>query len=254
MMLLIDIGNSRTKYVSLVDGKLSDPSQLNNTDFTSAYFDKHFRQVSRVVVANVAKSGLTSALSTWCQSHQVKFTQVHSERQKDVLTSAYQDPSLLGIDRWLALLGATRLYPEKNVLIIDAGTATTVDFLDEHGQHQGGWILAGINVLLTSILSHSTLVHAENEAEPCLLFGKSTSDNVHNACWAATIGLIHQAIKQAQKYGELDQILVTGGNGKALTLLLESELQESSFKKGNISVKNIKFVDELIFYGLQEYC
>jgi len=249
MITLIDIGNSRTKYVELIDGKLSTTSQLDNKDFNSIYFAKHFNQASKVVVANVANSTLTAELEEWCQSSNIVFRQVHSEQQKNTLISAYQKPAQLGIDRWLALLAATHLYPQQSVLIIDAGTATTVDLVASNGQHQGGWILAGIKALFNSILSHSTLVHAESKAAPNLTFGDNTTDNVNNACWAATLGMINQAITQAQQLGSIDHIVLTGGNGLALTELLVA----NSTEKG-VLVKNIKFIDNLIFYGLQEYC
>ena len=62
---------------------------------------------------------------------------------------------MLGVDRWLAILAAAfKLYPQKNVLIIDAGTATTVDLLAKSGVHQGGWILPGITIpCLNSVLN-----------------------------------------------------------------------------------------------------
>lgn len=249
MIVLIDIGNSRTKYVELIDGKLSLTSQLDNKDFNAAYFAKHFSQAKKVVVANVAKSTLTAELATWCQSKNIAFTQVHSEQQKNSLVSAYQQPTQLGIDRWLALLAATQLFPQQSVLIIDAGTATTVDLVASDGQHRGGWILAGIKALFNSILSHSTLVHAQSKASPSLTFGSNTTDNVNNACWAATLGMINQAITQAQQLGSIDHIVLTGGNGLALTELLVADTSEKS-----ISAKNIQFIDNLIFFGLQEYC
>jgi len=249
MITLIDIGNSRTKYVQLIDGELSATSQLDNKDFNPVYFAKHFSQASKVVVANVANSKLTVELAVWCQSKNIGFTQVHSEKQKNTLISAYQKPTQLGIDRWLALLAATHLYPQQSVLIIDAGTATTVDLVASNGQHQGGWILAGMQALFNSILSHSTLVHAESKTAPSLAFGSNTTDNVNNACWAATLGMVNQAITQAQQLGNIDHIVLTGGNGLALEELLVADTSE----KG-ISVKNIKFIDNLIFYGLQEYC
>lgn len=255
MMVLIDIGNSRTKYVELVDGKLSTTSQLDNNDFTPVYFTKHFSQSSKVVVANVAKSTLTAELKAWCQSNNIGFIQVHSEQQKNTLVSAYQKPTQLGIDRWLALLAATHLYQNQSVLIIDAGTATTVDLVASNGQHQGGWILAGINTLFNSILTHSTLVHAESKTAPNLAFGSNTTDNVNNACWAATLGMINQAITQAQLVSDIDHIILTGGNGLALTELLMAETTKTAdTTQKSISVENIQFIDNLIFYGLQEYC
>jgi type III pantothenate kinase len=252
MILLIDIGNSRSKYVSLIDGQLSATSQLDNKDFSLTYFDQFFNLASRIVVANVAKSALTAELEAWCKDKGIGFSQVYSEQQKNTLISAYKKPTQLGIDRWLALLAATHLYPQKNVLIIDAGTATTVDLVASNGQHQGGWILAGIKALFNSILSHSTLVHAQSTATPSLAFGSNTTDNVNNACWAATLGMINQAITQAQQQGKVDQIVLTGGNGQALAEMLTADITDS--KEQTTSVESIKFIDNLIFYGLQEYC
>ena len=252
MIILIDIGNSRSKYVSLIEGELSATSQLDNKDFIPAYFAKSFNQASKIVVANVANSTLTAELEIWCKTVNIGFSQVHSEQQKNTLISAYQKPTQLGIDRWLALLAATHLYPQKNVLIIDAGTATTVDLVASNGQHQGGWILAGIKALFNSILSHSTLVHAQSKALPSLAFGSNTTDNVNNACWAATLGMINQAITQAQQQGKIDQIVLTGGNGLALAEILITDI--AAGKENTISVESIEFIDNLIFYGLQEYC
>ncbi len=252
MIILIDIGNSRTKYVLFENGKLSSSSQLDNNEFSADYFTKHFSQASNIVVANVAESALTSGLNLWCVSKDINFTQVHSERQKNALVSAYQKPTQLGIDRWLALLAATHLHPKKSVLIIDAGTATTVDLVASSGQHQGGWILAGVNALFNSILSHSTLVHAENKTTPSLAFGDNTTDNVNNACWAATLGMINQAITQALQLGTIDHIVLTGGNGLVLSELLIADTEKTN--EEFVSVRKIQFIDNLIFYGLQEYC
>jgi len=249
MIILIDIGNSRTKYVELVGGKLSSSLGLDNKDFRTTYFAKHFSRAKKVVVANVAKSALTTELEAWCDSQDISFIQVYSEQQKNSLVSAYEKPAQLGIDRWLALLAATHLYPHQSVLIIDAGTATTVDLVASNGEHQGGWILAGIKALFNSILSHSTLVHAQSKASPSLAFGTNTTDNVNNACWAATLGMINQAISQAQQLGNIDHIVLTGGNGQVLTELLNADTTEQA-----VLTKNIQFIDNLIFYGLQEYC
>jgi len=252
MIILIDIGNSRTKYTSLVDDQLSATIQIDNKDFLPDYFSRSFNQASKIVVANVAKSTLTAELEIWCKATGIGFIQVHSEQQKNTLISAYQKPTQLGIDRWLALLAATHLYPQENVLIIDAGTATTIDLVASNGQHHGGWILAGIKALFNSILSHSTLVHAQSKATASLAFGKNTTDNVNNACWAATLGMINQAITQAQQQVKIDHIVLTGGNGQALTEMLITDIADG--KEKILSVKSIEFIDNLIFYGLQEYC
>lgn len=248
MMLLIDVGNSRTKYVQLINGHFSATTQLANNDFNVSYFDKYFCQCSKIIVANVAKPALTDELASWCAKHNVSLTQAHSEQKKNTLISAYQVPTTLGIDRWLALLGALSLYPNENILIIDAGTATTVDLLSRNGQHQGGWILAGIKALFNSILTNSTLVHAQCKTQASLAFGTNTTDNVNNACWAATVGMIEQAVVQAKQIVNVDRIILTGGDGKALTQLLLAQTSSQSS-----TVDNIQFMENLIFYGLAQY-
>ncbi|MBU2871022.1 type III pantothenate kinase [Colwellia sp. E2M01] len=265
MIYLIDIGNSRTKYVHCENDKLSAITQLSNDDFSMDYFVESFSQATQIIVANVASANLTKTLKAWCDTQGISYSQVHSEQQKNNLKSAYQEPTKLGIDRWLALVAASQLYPQKNVLIIDAGTATTIDFLEKSGQHQGGWILAGIDTLRTSLLSNSTLVTAEEYASADISFGKNTSDNVHNACWSATLGMIQQGINQVIIQAKLDVIILTGGNGLALTELLLTDKQQltqsqneddygNAINNKNALANEIYFIDNFIFYGLQAYC
>lgn len=252
MIFLIDIGNTRTKYVHCREesatAKFSAVSQLTNINFSKSYFTEYFSQATEVIAANVGSATLTDELQIWCDKQNIKFTQVFSEKQKDNVVSAYLQPSKLGIDRWLALLASAQLYPNQNILIIDAGTATTVDLLLENGQHQGGWILAGIDTLRDSLLNNSTLVTADKQASADISFGNNTSDNVHNACWAASLGMIQQAVIQAEQLNKIDRIILTGGNGKALLSLL---LMQTNTDITQIS--NIQYIEKLVFYGLHAY-
>ena len=137
------------------------------------------------------------------------------------------------------MIGAAELFPNRNILIIDAGTATTVDFLLATGEHKGGWILAGIDTLVASVLNQTAQVNAESKNSGCIEFGINTSNNVNNAAWAATIGMINLAKSQIEKQGiSVDEIIFTGGNGHKL----------SSFFSCQSSV-----IEELVFSGLQAY-
>ncbi|WP_352284776.1 type III pantothenate kinase, partial [Pseudoalteromonas sp. Q18-MNA-CIBAN-0097] len=68
---------------------------------------------------------------------------------------AYEHVGNLGIDRWLALIAGFTLYPNTACIVVDAGTATTIDVLDSEGLHLGGWILPGLD-LMTSSLTQNT--------------------------------------------------------------------------------------------------
>lgn len=239
MIALVDIGNTRTKYVYQKGQELSVIEAVANEKVTMLWLDQHFSGINQLIVANVSQSALSELITTWANQHQINLHLVRTEKKRFGIVSAYNQPEKLGVDRWLAMIGAFKLYHGKNMLIIDAGTATTVDLLSASGQHLGGWIIPGIDTMFDSVLQQTANVEANKGENASIAFGRDTNENVNNACWAATVGAIEVAIRQAKLVvSELDLVLMTGGNEKALSNLLESKVT---------SVKN------LVFIGLQAY-
>tara|TARA_R110002050_G_scaffold75571_1_gene161898 strand:- start:114 stop:836 length:723 start_codon:yes stop_codon:yes gene_type:complete len=239
MILLIDIGNTRAKYCLVSEGRRNTPKAVLTKKLTQQFLSDNFNEVSRLLVASVSHNEVTERISDWCILNKILYEQIISEKKKDNIISGYDFPRQLGVDRWLTLIGAAELFPNRNILIIDAGTATTVDFLLATGQHKGGWILAGIDTLVSSVLSQTAQVKANSINSGCTEFGLNTSNNVNNAAWAATVGMINLAISQIEKQGiSVDEIIFTGGNGHLL----------SSFFSHQSSV-----IEELVFSGLQAY-
>jgi len=239
MIVLIDIGNTRTKYCIVNEGKRSQQQAVLNNELSQKFLSKNFLDVRKIIVASVTHDNLTEEISTWCGLNQIVYQQVISEEKKKQVTSGYQVASQLGVDRWLTLVGAAEIYPNRNILIIDAGTATTIDLLAATGQHHGGWILAGVGTLISSVLADTSQVKANSIEKESLAFGLNTSENVYNAAWAATVGAIDLAISQVNKQGiDLDEVLITGGNSKLLSSLLTCKHRVS---------------EELVFDGLEVY-
>ena len=242
MTILVDIGNSRTKYCSVEESNTTAFTKITAIDnklLSEDIFNKHFINTNKIIVANVASDLLTTKLESWCKNNNLVYIEVKSEKKRGNVISAYEQPEQFGIDRWLTLLGAAQLYPDKHVLIIDSGTATTIDLLASSGKHLGGWILPGISTLFNSIHSETVNVNAAVTNVTSLMLGTNTTSNVNNACWAATVGLIEQAIHQSQlQVTRLDEIIITGGNGKVLQQLSSTQM---------------RLIDKLIFYGLNSY-
>ncbi|MBA6353838.1 MULTISPECIES: type III pantothenate kinase [unclassified Colwellia] len=238
MRLLVDIGNTRTKYTFEQQGELSIIQSERNETINEKWLSSITESVVSIVVASVSEAYIIEVFIAYAQQHNIELHIVNSESKCFGVTSSYQQPTTLGIDRWLTLLAANILYPDENVLIIDAGTATTIDLLDSQGIHLGGWILPGIDILFNSLLSNTTKVLATQEHQANISFGKSTSDGVNNACWAATLGFIEQGIKQANKQVSLDKVLLTGGNAKKIAALLNRQHY---------------IIDELVFIGMQRF-
>ena len=239
MIALVDIGNTRTKFCVVSQGGRSAVKSLPNELLSSNYLSEHFDKADKLIVASVSRNQLTDEIELWCDKHNITYLKVVSEKCRNNVVSAYHQPSQLGVDRWLTLIGANSLYPNKNILIIDAGTATTIDLLAANGKHQGGWILAGINMLFNCVLNNTSQVKANADSRASLSFGASSSENVNNATWAATIGAINLAVSQSEQQGVvIDEILLTGGNGEALARLLSHQCT---------------LIEDLVFVGLQVY-
>lgn len=239
MIALVDIGNSRTKFCVMSEGTRGSVQRIPNELLTSDYLTEFLKNIDKLIVASVSRYELTDKIESWCQEHNITYQKVVSEQCRYDVMSAYHKPSQLGVDRWLTLIAVNTLHASKNCLIIDAGTATTIDVLACNGKHQGGWILAGIDTLFSCVLDNTSQVQANAVNTASLSFGTSSSENVNNATWAATIGAIDLAVSQSNKQGvTIDKIILTGGNGKILASLLSHPCT---------------VIDDLVFIGLQAY-
>lgn len=239
MKLLIDIGNSRTKYVYVSDSGLDDIQAIDNKVLTLEWMNECWLQTSKLVIASVGEVELVEKITAWCAINNIALTEVKTEAEKFGVTNGYLQPMQLGVDRWLTLLGANQLFPKKNCLIIDAGTATTLDMLTADGQHHGGWILAGIDGLVNSLVAGTENLQATTDNIKQPKFGLTTQENITQASWLATIGLIEQALKLTNEQQiPVDKLIITGGNGETLARLLSSRAS---------------YIPTLVFQGLQRF-
>lgn len=238
MKILVDVGNTRTKYIFENDGALNKKQIINNEQLVSSWFDVNLVKANEIIIASVSQPGITQNFQKWANKNNINIRIVESERERFGITNCYDNPEQLGVDRWLALIGGSTRYPNKSLLIIDAGTATTIDLLSKNGQHQGGWIFPGIDSLFSRVLKSTTKVNAQKKHIPEILFGKNTSACVNNGCWAATVGLVKQAIIQAEHIEPIDHIILLGGNANSLA---------------NILSEPVIILDNLIMEALQQY-
>lgn len=237
MKLLIDIGNTQIKAVFSEQGKLAKINCLPFEDL-ALWLKTEATGTNEVIFANVAAEQLSNIIKMWALTEQITFTQVQSEPEVFGVRCGYQAPAQLGIDRWLGILGAAQLFPGQNILLVDSGTATTVDMLDKNGQHQGGWILPGYEAMYQAVVNSTTKVMAAFNYQGETDFGNNTTDNVNHGCWAALVGAVELAVKKCQQQWPVDKVVLAGGNGRSLQQLLGAD-----------SI----YIDDIIFQGLLRY-
>lgn len=204
MKLLIDIGNTRTKAV------LSDDGKLTPIDYNLDIFDQY--SISQVTYASVGHKSRADSLRQKAQQVGASIIEVTTAKEAFGVQCAYANYHTLGIDRWLAALGAANEYPNQNVIIVDAGTATTVEFVSKDKKYLGGWIVPGLDLMTSSVTSQTEKVFDSNDTDFIYGIGQNTPAALKSGCLAAQLGLIHQAVAHFNR----EAVLVIAGGTAAL--------------------------------------
>lgn len=211
MDLLIDIGNTRCKAAVYDHGNLSLVADL--TDLKAQQLD-----IKNVYVASVGAKDKLLAIRQQLAWLTASWLEVQSEAAAFGVYNSYQEPAKLGVDRWLAMIAAKQQFPNQAVLVIDAGTAVTIDWLDQHGHHQGGWILPGLVLQQSAVVSNTAKVINSHMPQAELLPATNTVSALQSGCLAAVIG----AIDIAMQRHPVQQIVLTGGDSVLLAQHLTS--------------------------------
>lgn len=219
MMLLVDIGNSRVKWAACdAQGRLepqqaADYAQWTGADWRSALFGN--RRYQRVMAACVAGDPRRRLLQDAAQASGVTDVSfAASTSYAGGVRNAYAQPELLGVDRWLALVGAWKL-KGRACCIVDVGTAATVDVLDDTGQHLGGFIVPGPRLMVSSLHAGTSNLAAFTAASlpgGGELWADNTRDAIERGCCLALAALIDRsAAELARRVGQAPSLLGTGG-------------------------------------------
>lgn len=209
MYLLLDIGNSRIKAVCYSNGTFTTLNEVSAEAFKNQPWQA-------VYVASVAAEEKISFLQQDLELTEVPWHQLHSEATAFSLTNCYQNPERLGVDRWLAMLGATSLFANTDLLIVDAGTALTLDWISETQQHLGGWIIPGLRLQQEAVITHTAKVFSRPDFADALSLGRDTNSCVANGALAAALG----AIRIGWQLKPAKQLVLTGGDAAKLSTYL----------------------------------
>ncbi|MDE0039454.1 MAG: type III pantothenate kinase [Gammaproteobacteria bacterium] len=128
----------------------------------------------------------------------------------------YPDPARLGVDRWLGVVAAWHKSAGP-IIVISAGTAATVDFVDANGRHEGGHIGPGLR-LLRDVLGRKTAdVRPETSVESCTAPGTDTETAVSSGTFLMLLAFVETAVKGfAVRHGYNAEVFLTGGDADLL--------------------------------------
>lgn len=229
MILLLDFGNTRVKAAVHDGGSLRC--------IYSGYAD--VESLSKAVAEQQITGGmwcsvhpLQSDITRWMKS--LKLVPLTCSTPVPIVNS-YSTPETLGMDRLAAAVGAWSIQPGHDMLVIDAGTALTVDFLSADGVYHGGNIAPGIGMRFNALHEHTGALPLISAQGDIPMFGKDTATAIRSG---VLNGIRHEVDGYIGEMGSLHPsllVFLTGGDAEFFDI------------KGK---STIFAVPDLVLYGL----
>lgn len=220
MRLEVDIGNTFLKWRLVDAGKVIKKASVLTQEFTAASFaDAINCGVEQILVGSVAGFECDERLRKVC-SALWKAEPIFAETSKQCagVTNSYQDPSKMGVDRWLAMIAAYKRV-NKAVVVVDCGSAVTVEYLSDKGEHLGGYIIPGLRLMRESLLKNTAQVRFEKQSAEIVTHpGVSTAEAVLQGSAYLFKALAHEIESDLEKGVEL---FFTGGDGALMQEMIQ---------------------------------
>lgn len=233
MNLIIDIGNTVAKVaVFNLDGSIIDIQYYSNQTLDGICELCRKYSIQKGIVASVIY--LTEEVERKLSTFPFPVLMMDHSTLLPIQI-LYKTPRTLGYDRIAGMVGAFTEFPNKDILVIDAGTAITYDFIDAKGQFWGGNISPGIQMRLQALHSFTgklPLVSAEGAVVP---LGQSTEEAIRSGVLRGIEFEMLGYIQEMQsKHPEL-LVFLTGGNDFSF----ETKLKSSIFADRYLVIKGL---------------
>lgn len=238
MNLIIDVGNTFVKLAVFQDAMLLEKTVVSLDKFETSYKKilNAFPKLQKCIISSVGKLEkthkdlVTSSLDTIILSAETKLP----------FKNLYKTPKTLGVDRIALVCASVQQFPDKNCLIIDAGTCITYDFINKNNEYLGGAISPGVRLRYNTLHNLTANLPLLETEEPENITGNSTSSAIHSGVVNGILKEIEGVIIDYQdKYSDLTVIL-TGGDAN----FLSKQLKSSIFANSNFLLEGLNFILE----------
>ncbi len=157
----------------------------------------------------------------------------------------YKTPATLGVDRIALIAAAVTEYPNTNVLVIDAGSCITYDFVNQHKEYFGGAISPGIDMRYRSLNHFTANLPRLHATDTIPAYGKSTSGSIHSGVLNGVKKEIEGIIEQYRTENQKLTVVLTGGD----TIFLAKNIKSTIFANPNFLLVGL---NSILIYNLDE--
>ncbi len=221
-LLAVSVGNTRTRVGAFVDGKLAETAALSNDSGGASRetIERVFASLRDRDDAVVLMSSVDPAAAERVEAALAGVTGrdvLHVERDVPIPIGRQLDrEAMVGEDR---LLNAAAAYDvlQQACVVVDAGTALTVDFVDGAGTFHGGAIAPGGQLMLDSLHQRTALLPELAFAKPEEALGHNTAEAMRTGVFHGLRGTVRELVELfAEQAGTFPMVIATGGDGALL--------------------------------------
>jgi len=216
--LLVDVGNTRLKWRLQQQGIVQSSGAMLVGDLSLAQLQACLPESANVMYwASVGGHAQGLCLEAWAHDKSILCHQMTTQECWQDLTNGYQQTQQLGVDRWLAMVGA-RQYTRSAVCVVDCGSAITFDYVSAEGCHEGSYIIPGARLMSQALTRDTAQINVTHEAVEDVQPGTTTTQAVLAGCYQMAHHGACGLAREAQDRGY--EILLCGGDGLAIANVL----------------------------------
>ena len=232
MYLIIDVGNTRVKAAVYEEGSLMELFVFQKTKIIS--------ELKKINSKFLIFHSIISSVASISEVKRKKIAEMFNpifvdSNTKIPFDNLYKTPKTLGIDRIALASAAVSIYPNKNVLVIDAGTCITYEFITKNKEYLGGGISPGIQMRYKALHTFTAKLPLLSSTKIESFIGVDTESSIHSGIINEVYNEIEGLIKQYKtKYKDLTVVL-TGGD----TYFLAKQLKSVIFAHPNFVLEGL---------------
>jgi len=242
MDLCIDQGNSRTKI-----GIFNQDNLIEQFTYEQFGTDELLNLLAKFTIENAIISSVITQNKELIENleRKINFLIELNHQTSLPIGNRYLTPETLGLDRLAAVVGATYLKPDTNILVIDAGTAITYDLIDSSNKYLGGNIAPGLMLRLRSLHEFTQKLPLVTPKKESPFIGNTTESAILSGALYGIVFEIDGYIDALKiKYPQLSTFL-TGGS----TFYFDTKLKNAIFAERNLVLIGL---NRILQYNVQK--
>lgn len=243
MNLVIDIGNSKTKLALFRDGRIITSEQVEV--LTVSLLDRmqsEYTGITHAILCSVRE--LDPSIMEYLTGAFPFFLELNKSTPLPII-NAYRTPATLGMDRLAAVVGASNIFPGKDVLVIDAGTALTFDLVTSDNRYIGGNISPGLNMRFNALHHYTGSLPLVVEKDDFPVLGETTEAAIVAGVEQGMVLEIDGFIDKIKAIYTDPEVILTGGDSK----FFDKKLKNSIFVNQNLVLIGL---NEILNFNVQQ--